>query len=64
MEPRDIKENDIDALLKFIKIQVKGGVYDMQMLDDLSSFLTTREAADEFERRYEEEIVPLLREKK
>jgi len=64
MKVEDIGLNDIDGLLKFIKQQIRAKVYHRDMLSDLCACLSTHEAAEEFFRRYEEEILPLLREKK
>lgn len=64
MRIEEIGINDVDGLIKFIKQQIRHGVYHIQMLDYLANCLSTQEACEEFDRRYEEEILPLLGEEK
>jgi hypothetical protein len=64
MKSEDIRENNVEDLIQYCKDLVKKKEWHNQVLDQLDSFFTKPEAFEEFFRRFEEEVSPLLEGKK
>lgn len=64
MAKSKLTPDDVDSLIERCKALIRDGEWYDQVFDHLSPYITTEKSFNEFQRRYREEVEPLLKEKK